>query len=89
MNVKGIHAPVIEHRFGRQLERIAQGVKSGELTKGEAKSLFQQQLELAKDVYDAKKNDGRLSRAERKEVRAEQRQASRDIFVAKHDGTTR
>ena len=89
MNVKGIRAPVIENTYGRQNVRIAKGVASGELTKSETKALVKQQAKIAKDVYEAKKDDGYLDRSERKEIRAEQRQASKDIFVAKHNGEKR
>jgi hypothetical protein len=89
MNVKGIRAPVIENSFGRQMKRIGQGVKSGELTKSEAKSLLREQGKIAKDVYDAKKDDGLLGPKERKSIRAEQRQASKDIFLAKHNDKSR
>jgi hypothetical protein len=89
MNIKGIHAPVIENRFGHQMHRVGEGVRSGELTRTEARTLLAQQKGIAQDVYAAKTDDGFLSRGERKDIRAEQRQASKDIFVAKHNAEAR
>jgi hypothetical protein len=89
MNVKGIHAPVIENRFDNQMHRIGQGVRSGELTRDEAKTLLAQQKDIAKDVYASKTDNGYLGFNERKEIRAEQREASKDIFVAKHNAEAR
>jgi hypothetical protein len=89
MNISSVKAPVIEARFTHQAHRIAEGVKSGSLTKAEAKELVGQQKALYKDLYEAKTNDGYVSRQERSELRQGLREASRDIFEAKHNSEVR
>lgn len=78
----------IPSRVQRQMnqkDRIAQGVRSGELTQGETRQLVQQQREIRTAAREAYTNDGRLDRAERAGLGVSQRQASRDIFEQKHN----
>jgi hypothetical protein len=76
--------PVINKRQVRQKERIKEGVKSGQLTKGEAKYLKQEQKEIRASKRAAKA-DGRVSNGERKMIKAEQNKASSDIYNLKHN----
>ena len=69
-----------------QRERIAQGVRSGSLTKGEAYRLSKDQHHMRKQARRYKHNDGHLSRRERKHLRHEHRMASRKIHHYKHNG---
>ena len=67
-----------------QHHRIKQGVKSGELTKGEAVNLRNDQKDIRKEVKDAKA-DGTITPSERKEIRKDQKKESRKIFRKKHN----
>jgi 5-bromo-4-chloroindolyl phosphate hydrolysis protein len=64
--------------------RIAQGVKSGELTKAEVKNLRNDQKEIKEDIKEARA-DGKITPQERKEMKKDQRQASREIYRKKHN----
>lgn len=68
----------------QERQRIKQGVKSGELTKAEAKNLRQDQKEIRQEKKAAKA-DGTVTKAERKEIRKDKRKASREIFRKKHN----
>ncbi len=78
----------INHRQHNQHARIAGGVKSGELTKSEAKDLRGDQRELRQEekVY---KSDGQLSKAERKDLHEDLNENSKEIYQEKHDDETR
>jgi uncharacterized membrane protein YebE (DUF533 family) len=65
-------------------KRIAQGVRSGEITKGEAKVIEHE----VKDVQQAKaaaKADGVVTKSERKEIAKQDRQLDRTIRRTKHN----
>ncbi len=71
-----------------QHQRIRQGVKSGELTKAEAKNLRSDQKEIREDAKDAKA-DGVVTKEERKDIRQDQRKESKKIFIKKHNNRDR
>ena len=75
-------------REGRQQDRIAQGIASGQLTGREAARLEAEQaaIEAERRAFWA---DGHLSPWERAELRHDQTRASRDIYRLKHNGTYR
>ncbi|UEG50900.1 hypothetical protein LK994_05360 [Ferruginibacter lapsinanis] len=75
-------------KMKNQHHRIAQGVRSGELTKVEAKKLRTDQKEIHQEVKVAKA-DGVVTPAERKEIRKDQRQANRKIYRKKHNDRVR
>lgn len=79
----------IKKQSHHERNRIAQGAKSGELTKPEAKRLANEQKEIRRDVHDAKTDDGHIGPRERKQIKREQRQASRHIYRAKHNNRKR
>ncbi|MEO6538334.1 MAG: hypothetical protein ABIT07_05875 [Ferruginibacter sp.] len=64
--------------------RIRQGVRSGELTRHETKTLARQQRDIHQDRKEAKA-DGIVTPAEKKEIKQDQRQASRSIYRKKHN----
>jgi uncharacterized membrane protein YebE (DUF533 family) len=64
--------------------RIGQGVRSGELTRNEARNLTHDQREIHQDIRSARA-DGIVTHCERKEIRQDQRQASRKIYRKKHN----
>jgi hypothetical protein len=84
----GTRDPEVNHRQHNQHARIAQGVKSGELTKGEAKDLRGDQKELRQEER-ADKADGQLTKAERKDLHKDLNQNSKEIYQAKHNDETR
>ena len=72
-----------------QMHRINQGVRSGQLTREEAKGLREEQKEINQERKAAKRDDGVIDREERKEIRKDQIEASKNIYQEKHDGETR
>jgi hypothetical protein len=84
----GIHDPVVNRHQRHQHHRIVQGVKSGELTRGEAKGLAQEQKQIRSEER-AYKADGNLNPAERRDLRQDLRQSSRHIYRQKHDAEQR
>lgn len=80
--------PRIAMRQRHQHARIAHGVKSGELTKTEAKDLRGDQKELRKKEQ-AYKADGELTKDERKDLHKDLNENSKEIYQEKHDDETR
>jgi hypothetical protein len=79
----------VGQRRENQQDRIANGVKSGQLTAGETAKLEKQQKGINKQVAaDRKANGGTLSASQKKQVSKEQNQASRNIYRKKHNGAT-
>jgi len=66
------------------MRRIVQGVKTGELTREEAKNLVQNEREIQQMKKDAK-SDGVVTIEERKELHKKLNQQSREIYKQKHD----
>jgi methylthioribose-1-phosphate isomerase len=75
----------IKPRATNQHHRIKQGLRSGELTRAEAKNLREGQKDIRQDIKEAKTDDGIITKEERKEIKQEQRQESRKIFRKKHN----
>lgn len=73
-----------EQRLDRQQWRIEQGIRSGELTRKEAKRLRKQQRHIAK-MERKFERDGRLDRYERRTLRRELDDASARIYRLKHN----
>lgn len=71
----------IEHR---EQARINQGIRSGELTRGEAKRLEAEQARIRVDERFARA-DRNLTTREREQLQKELRHASHDIYQQKHD----
>ena len=71
-----------------QPARIKQGVKSGELTRRETKTLVNQQAEKRQDIKQAKA-DAVVTTAEKKEIKQDKRQSSRAIYRKKHNARDR
>jgi hypothetical protein len=79
--------PHVTKRQLKQQARIEQGLKSGELTAGEAKRLELQQGKIQADKAKAK-SDGVVTPAERAKLAREQNRASRRIYRLKHNDKT-
>jgi hypothetical protein len=73
-----------EQRQDRQHWRIKQGIRSGELTRKEAKRLHRQQRRLEK-LANRFADDGYLDRQERRELRRRLNAASDRIYRLKHN----
>lgn len=78
------HDTGINHRQNKQGERIHQGVRSGELTRAEAKDLREDRKDISKKEHEYK-SDGHLSKAERQDLHKDMNALSKDIHTAKHD----
>jgi polyhydroxyalkanoate synthesis regulator phasin len=81
-------SPGVNRREHRQNRRIRRGVKSGELTRDEAKTLRREQKDIRQKERDMK-SDGALTREERKELHQDLNEASRNIHEEKHDAEKR
>jgi hypothetical protein len=84
----GARDPRVNARQHHQQNRIHQGVRSGELTRHEARGLAGQQRDV-RQLERGYKSDGRLTGTERRDLAHEQNQASRKIFQQKHDAQER
>jgi len=80
--------PVGQRRENQQ-DRIAQGIKSGQLTAGETAKLENQQKNINKQVAtDRAANGGKLTGAEKQQINKEQNGASKNIYNKKHNAHT-
>ena len=79
----------VGQRRENQQDRIAQGIKSGQLTAGETAKLENQQKGINQQVKaDRSANGGKLTAGEKTQVNHEQNQASKNIYRKKHNGAT-
>jgi hypothetical protein len=77
----------IQQRKENQQDRIAQGVKSGQLTAGETAHLENKEAKLNHEVRnDRKANGGTLTGQEKRQINRQQNQVSRNIYRDKHNG---
>jgi hypothetical protein len=76
----------INQRKENQQDRIAQGVKSGQLTAGETAHLEHQEAGINKEERGMRAQDnGKLSKQDRKTLNKQQNQESRRIYRDKHN----
>ena len=80
--------PVITRREHRQERRINQGVRSGELTRGEAHHLRNDERHIRTERRMAM-NEGRMNRGERRNLRHQENRVSRRIYRDKHNNRVR
>jgi hypothetical protein len=79
----------VGQRRENQQDRVAQGIKSGQLTAGETAKLENQQKGINQQVKaDRAANGGKLTAGEKAQVNHEQNQASKNIYRKKHNGAT-
>ena len=79
----------VGQRRENQQDRIAQGIKSGQLTPGETAKLENQQKGINKQVAaDRKANGGTLTASEKQQINKEQNRASKNIYHKKHNAKT-
>lgn len=85
---KAARDPGVNQRQDNQKSRIRQGVRSGELTRKEAKELREGQREIRKKEREYK-SDGVLTGEERRDLHQDLNAQSREIRRAKHDDDKR
>jgi methionine-rich copper-binding protein CopC len=86
----GAHDYNIGQRKVDQQDRIAQGVKSGQLTAGETSRLEHQEAGINKEERGMRAQDhGHLTSQDRKTLHAQQNQESRRIYRDKHNAAVR
>lgn len=73
-------------RRENQQDRIAQGIKSGKLTAGEAAKTERQQQGINREAHAMRKaNGGKLTNADKQALNRRQNRASRNIRAKKHN----
>jgi len=76
----------VNGRRENQQDRIAQGVRSGQLTAGETSNLETKESSINQEVRtDRSLNGGRLTAQERQTVNQQQNSMSRQIYTDKHN----
>jgi hypothetical protein len=79
----------VGQRQRNQQERIAQGVKSGQLTANETAHLERREAAIHKEVKTERAaNGGTLTPAERHQVNRQENRTSKAIYRKKHNGRT-
>jgi len=82
--------PTINERKVDQQDRIAQGVKSGELTAGETSHLEHQEAGINKEESGMRAQDnGKLTAQDRKTINHQQNVESHRIYRDKHNARVR
>src|SRR6266550_2914596 len=81
--------PTVAQRKENQQDRIAQGVKSGQLTAGETANLETKEAAINGETKaDRAANGGKLTAAEKKQINGQQNQLSKQIYKDKHNANT-
>jgi hypothetical protein len=76
----------VNQRKENQQDRVAQGIKSGELTAGETANLERKEAAINQEVRtDRTLNGGKLTPAERQQVNRQQNRMSGQIYADKHN----
>jgi len=83
-----VRDPGVNERQANQTARIAEGVKSGELTHEEAQGLRTERTDI-RQTEQAYKSDGALTKDERQDLHQQLTEQSRDIYAEKHDDEKR
>jgi hypothetical protein len=78
-------AGTINRRERRQRARIADGARSGELTRREARRLRAGERHIQREERRYRRSDGQLSRWERRDLQRDLNRQSRRIQRQKHD----
>ncbi len=83
-------AAEVDNRDANQQARIAQGVRSGQLTPGETSHLEGHEAHINHEIArDRAANGGHLTAAERAKVNHQQDKTSAAIYRDKHNGKVR
>lgn len=88
-NAAAAARPSVTGREANQDQRIANGLRSGQMTSGEAARATANQGRIDQQVHnDRAANGGSLTPQERQQVGREQNAASRQIYNSNHNGNT-
>lgn len=86
---KPVNKETVAERKTNQQERIANGMKDGELTAGEASKLEHRESKLNQETREMRAEDGgKLTAADKAKVQAQQNRLSKEIYNQKHDAQT-
>ena len=89
LSLVSAQAATIHQRKENQQDRIAQGVKSGQLTAGETSRLEGREANLNKEIHnDRAANGGKLTAGEKAQVNRQQNRISGAIYRDKHNART-
>ncbi len=80
----GINSAEAQYGQRMQRHRIREGVRSGELTRSETRSLVMRENHTRRHLLRAKR-DGVITHRERRELRREKRMNNRTIYRFKHN----
>jgi hypothetical protein len=80
--------PGVNARQHNQQHRMQQGVRQGDLTRGETRRLQNQARDIRREEH-AFRSDGQFTRGERREVHRDLNHLSRDIYRERHDAQRR
>ena len=76
----------VGQRRENQQDRIAQGIRSGQMTSGEAARTENREQGINQQIHaDRQANGGKLTGEEKKQINKEQNRASRQIYRQKHN----
>ncbi len=88
-NPQAAARPMPNQREGNQDQRIANGLRSGQMTSGEAARATANQSRIDNQVHaDRTANGGQLTQQQRGQISNEQNNASRQIYNDNHNGNT-
>jgi hypothetical protein len=77
----------VNQRRENQQDRIAQGVRSGQLTARETSHLESREARLNHEIRnDRRAHDGHLNAPERRQINRQQNRISKSIYRDKHNG---
>lgn len=90
ISASAARAAEVDNREANQQARIAQGVRSGQLTPGETSHLENREARINREVArDRAANGGHLTGAERARVNRQEDRTSGAIYRDKHNGRVR
>ncbi|MGA9902926.1 MAG: hypothetical protein WBQ39_13390, partial [Terriglobales bacterium] len=79
----------VDDREANQQQRTANGLRSGQMTSGEAARTNQNQAMVAQQVHNERTaNGGALTQQQKKQVNQEQNKNSKQIYNEKHNNKT-
>ena len=79
----------VDNREANQQQRTANGLRSGEMTSGEAARTNRNQAKVDQQVHNERTaNGGALTKQEKQQVNHEQNKNSKQIYNQKHNGNT-
>ena len=82
--------PTIAERKENQQDRIANGVKSGQLTAGETANLESKEAAVNGETRaDRAASGGKLTESEKQRINRQQNQLSKQIYQDKHNANTK